>query len=271
MQWIINAKEAKELIAEGATVLDVRPFPLWLLGHMPGAVAISWKDFSQSKAPNKGKLLENDEVLQQKLRQVGVSENVPVIVVGNPQDCFYFGEDGRIVWMLRSLGHSQVAFVNGGHSALVNAGMPIVLEWTQPQPGNFNLQRTHEWEIQRDELREKLDSEDVLILDTRETREYEGATPYGEKRGGHLPKAMHFYFKNLLDSQGYLLPNAEILAKLQALGIEKDRPIITYCTGGIRSAFFVAVLANIGLTNIKNYAGSTWEWSAASVKDYPLH
>lgn len=268
-QWVINSAEARQLIEQGATILDVRNPVAWLWGHVPGAIHISWQEFSQQQAPNKGKLLEDNRVLEEKLRVLGIFNDKPVIVIGNPAD--NFGEEGRIVWMLRTLGHRQAAFVNGGHDALVKVGVPIIWGLTHPQEaGDFVVRRTELWTIQRDELKKRLIEQKLTVIDTREPREYQGATPYGEQRGGHIPEAVNFYYKDLMDKEGKLLPSHEILDKLHQQGIQLDHSIIVYCTGGIRSAFFVAVLADLEFPNIKNYAGSMWEWSASSAEDYPL-
>lgn len=269
-RWVVSAAQAKPYIEQGATILDSRNLLLWLIGHIPRAVRVSWQQFSQQKSPYKGKVLENLEVLEQKLRSVGVSNANPVIVIGNPGDRCNFGEEGRIVWVLRTLGHQAVAFVDGGYAALLEAGFPLTREWTQPIPGDFVIKPTELWSIQHDELQAKLTAKDFVAIDTRSPQEFAGATPYGERRGGHIPGAVHFYFKDLMDANGYLLPRETIIAKLKQLGIERDTSIAAYCTGGVRSAFFVAVLADLGFTRVKNYAGSMWEWSAAKASSYPL-
>lgn len=267
-EWVIDAIAAKQIIAAGATVLDVRSQLAYVCGHALDAIRVTWQQFSQNKPPNKGRLLNDAEVLEQKLRQLGISNDIPVIVVGNPHQPWHFGEEGRIVWMLHTLGHLQAAFVDGGHPALVKAGVPSVWGISQAkETGNFQLQRTTAWEIDSRELKNSLAAHKLIAIDTRESREYAGATPYGEKQGGHIPGAIHFYFKDLLDENGYLLPTQEIALKVKQLGIDRDRAIAAYCTGGIRSAFFVAVLVNLGFTNVKNYSGSMWEWSEAN---YPL-
>ncbi|MFE1744108.1 sulfurtransferase [Coleofasciculus sp. H7-2] len=271
-RWVVSSEEARQLIEQGATILDVRNQISWLLGHISGAVHVTWQQFSQQQSPHKGKLIDNPEILSEKLRAVGICNNKPVVVVGNP--VHNFGEEGRIVWMLRTLGHSQAVFVDGGHSALVNAGVPIVWGVTQPNPGDFVMQRTSLWEIQRDELKANLAAKDIspdlIVVDAREAREYAGTPSYGEQRGGHLPGAVHFYFQDLKDAQGNLLPRDQIINKLKRLGIQRHTPIITYCTGGIRSAFLTAVLVDLGFNNVKNYAGSMWEWSASPANNYPL-
>ncbi|BAZ20147.1 putative thiosulfate sulfurtransferase [Kalymmatonema gypsitolerans NIES-4073] len=269
MQWIISANEAKQLISQGATILDTRNKLALLISHIPGAVHVTWQQFSNNQKPYRGKLLADANLLEEKLRQVGICNSKPVIVLGNPPD--NFGEEGRIVWMLRTLGHQSAALVDGGYNALVKAGVPTTRGLNQPlEIGDFVVNRTALWEIQRDELQVNLSENKLAVIDTRQKREYAGETPYGEQRGGHIPGAVHFYFKDLMDTKGNLLKPEEIIAKLETLGIQRDTPTVTYCTGGIRSAFFVAVLVNLGFSNVKNYAGSMWEWSASSDEKYPL-
>ena len=273
-QWVISAEQAKQRIEQGASILDSRTYLEWLMGHVPEAVHVNWKHFSQQQSPDKGKLLENLEILEQKLRNLGVSNTKPVVVIGNPTHPLHFGEEGRIVWMLRTLGHQAAAFVNGGYAALTQAGVPITLGLTQPIAGEFVVKPTALWSIQRDELLSHLSVQPAfkkfIVIDTRSPREFAGATPYGEQRGGHIPGAVHFYFKDLIDIKGYLLPPNQIIDKLNHFEIELDTPIATYCTGGVRSAFFAAILADLGFTNVKNYPGSMWEWSAAAPFSCPL-
>lgn len=102
-QWIVSPAEAKYLIEQGAVVLDVRDRDSQTNGMVQGAIAVSWQQFSQSKFPHQGKLLEDELALTQHLRNVGVFSNKAVVVVGDSLNGW--GEDGRMVWMLRTLGH----------------------------------------------------------------------------------------------------------------------------------------------------------------------
>lgn len=262
-RWIVSGSEAKQLIDQGATVLDTRKLALT---RLQGAIYVNWKQFSPKDAVTQGRLLDDDQELTQKLQYLGISSQKPVVVFANPPGGW--GEDGRIVWMLRTLGHTQAVMVDGGFDALVEAGIPAVFG-KQPAAvtGDFVVNRQSDWEIQRDELKASLG--DVLALDTREFREFEGHTPYGEKRGGHVPGAIHLYFKELLDEDGYLLPTQEIRARLEHLGIMPETQIVVYCTGGIRSGWLASVLVTLNYP-VRNYAGSMWEWSAAPAENYPL-
>ncbi|MEL6333489.1 MAG: rhodanese-like domain-containing protein, partial [Cyanobacteria bacterium J06626_26] len=191
----------------------------------------------------------------------------PVVVFADPPGGW--GEDGRIVWMLRTLGHSQVVMVDGGFDALVAAGVSGQQGKHVPTPGDFVVDRNGTWEIQRDELKQQLTQDNLVVIDTREAREFAGKTPYGEQRGGHVPGAIHLYFKEFLRQDGTLLPVSEIREKLSGAGITPETQVVVYCTGGIRSGWLAAVLVTLGY-QVKNYAGSMWEWSAAPATGYPL-
>lgn len=299
-QWIITAPQALQLVKEGAVLLDAQGKGLGLK-RIPGAQIVSWQQFSRSDPPYRGNLLDDDQQLTQMFQDLGITRDRPVVVFANPPQGW--GEDGRIVWMLRTLGHPQAVIVDGGVQALRAEAAPSNSSSTQNQIGDgtepFIVDRASQqsettvasgdWDIQQDELQRLIQSSEnsatenpatelqtstattasPVLIDTREPREFAGETPYGEQRGGHIPGAVHLYFKDLLTEDGFLRPEAELVAILQRYGITKDKRAIAYCTGGIRSGWLTAVLTHYGYT-IENYAGSMWEWSARPADQYPL-
>jgi thiosulfate/3-mercaptopyruvate sulfurtransferase len=266
--WIVSADLAKQLLEQGATLLDARqPILKWFC-RLPPAIPVTWQEFSQSHFPHKGKIIENNTLLTQKLQAIGICQDKPVIVVADSVKGW--GEDGRIVWMLRTLGHEKAVFVDGGYCALIKTGINRVKSANNPpKTGDFIVSRRSNWEIDQDELKAILGNANLAVIDARTPPEYAGKTPYGEKRGGHIPGAIHLYYKQLMDKQGKLLSRGEIVAILQQKGVSRSTQIVSYCSGGIRSAWLTCVLTNVGF-NAKNYAGSMWEWSASPADSYPL-
>lgn len=60
------------------------------------------------------------------------------------------------------------------------------------------------------------------------------------------------------------LPEAHRAANLEealALGLDRDRPIVAYCSVGYRSARLVAQLQGVGYSEIYNLAGSIFRWA----------
>lgn len=268
VDWIVSADEAQELIEdEDALVLDTRGESTWRRSHVRKSRPIAWRDFSKKGNVQGGEILANDSVLTERLQKLGVSKATPVLVAGSPPD--NWGEDGRIVWMLRSLGHDKTALVDGGVAALKSAGAEMTSERHDIERGDFEVSRTSRWTADRKQVKDAIGGE-TRLLDTREAREFRGKTPYGEKRGGHVPGASNLHYTELMDSSGALLPRAKLLSRLRDAGIVPDKGVITYCTGGVRSAWLAVVLVDLGFDNVKNYAGSMWEWSAQPAEDYPL-
>ncbi|MBM9577880.1 sulfurtransferase [Leptospira sp. 201903070] len=263
--WILTPGEARALLPN-SLVLDTRSRSIFYREHINGSRWVSWEEFSVPNLPFRGNLLPF-EILKKKLESYGVDNNQPVLVVSEPKN--NWGEDGRIVWMLRYLGHRSAFLVDGGYAGLKNLGAPVSNQGEPKNKGSLSIKPDAKLTATSSEIKSNLKNRKYVFLDTREEREFLGETPYGESRGGHIPGAKHLYYKNLLHENGSILSSEEISEKIKELGIGRETIIVAYCTGGIRSAWVTTVLRNEGYT-AKNYAGSMWEWSAGNEKDFPL-
>lgn len=262
LPWIIPAAQAHALIAEDAIVLDARKEDLRLAHPLPGAFSLSWPQLTYPDLPDKGRLLDDDVKLGAILSEAGLCDDTPIVVVADA--LAGGGEDGRLVWALRTLGHDRTALVNGGVAALGSVAIPH-----PSAPGRFSVRRTARWEARRDNLREAAASGIGVILDTREEREYRGETPHGEAQGGHVPGARHLWYRNLIAADGTVLADATLRSRLAGLGIGPDTEVIAYCTGRVRAAFVTVVLADAGY-RVRNYAGSMWHWASGDPQAFPL-
>jgi thiosulfate/3-mercaptopyruvate sulfurtransferase len=264
--WVVDAASAHALIASGAVVFQARGSGPKATRPIPNAAPVSWQHFSHEDVPIKGRLLDDDLVLTQRLRALGVLNDAPVVVVDDSK--LGGGEAGRLTWTLRTLGHPLTYLVDGGVAALLEGEMLPV----KPPPisGDFTVTRDLRFQITREQLRNCIGTGGITILDVREPREYAGETPYGESRGGHVPGAKHLFYKALLDSEGKVLPRDQIKTKLSEIGVKDDDEVVSYCTGGVRAGLVTVLLNDLGIT-ARNYAGSMWEWSASPPDRYPLN
>lgn len=269
LPWIVDAARARRELAAGAQLFDVRPAAAYARGHLAAAQPLRWEDLSRKNPPTARGELASVAQLTRSLRALGVRSDRTILVATDPRHGW--GEDGRVVWALRSAGHAKVALVDGGVPALTRAGAKLVRGAAPTVTSStFRVRPTTRWRIGTAAVRERLAQNKPRFVDTRELREYRGATPWGEKRGGHLPGAVHLYFKDLLGSDGRLLPRATLRARLERLGLKRSTPIVAYCTGGVRSAWLVALLVQLGYRDVKNYDGSLWQWSAQPAATHPL-
>lgn len=253
----LSVDEAAPLVAGDAVVLDARG-AFAEAPYLPRARVVDWMRLRDGLART-GRLAD-DAALLAAFSKLGVSDARPVLVYGAADKGW--GEEGRIWWTLRYLGHPRVYIIDGGVQAWVAARRPTM---DHPEPGRgveaWRPQRQVRLQASRTEVGDAARRRDVSVLDTRSDEEFRGATPYFSSRGGHVPGALHLEWRALLAEDGRLLPQAELERRVAAAGLRRDQRIIAYCTGGVRSAFVVAVLTHLGFPDAANYAGSWWDWS----------
>lgn len=247
---------------EEVTVVDVRKATAFYWGHVPGAVRVTWKTFSDPDATYPGNLNSDVEQLETLLGTAGIPSSKPVVLVSDPRE--NWGEEGRIFWMLELLGHTKVALMDGGHPRWKKEGRALERGPTSPAAatfdGTWNAERIVGWS----EIQQRLQDPTLVILDTRSQEEYEGATPYGEVRGGRIPGAKHLHWQDLLNTDGTFKSVTEMKSLVEARGLTPEREAALYCTGGVRSGFVYFVLRLLGYPKARNYDGSFWEWAARS-------
>ena len=255
----VDSAGFEALRRQGATLLDAREPDLFAEGHIPGALNAPWHAFVDGEQTG---LLSDDATLQRRVRELGVDNDRPVLVYGAWNEAW--GEEGRIYWMLQYLGHDKVTMLRGGLSAWKRQGGPTTTETSTPTTGAFVASPTPAVRATADEINTAIEQDTLVVLDIREDDEFHGATPYGSARGGHIPGAVHFRWKDVFTLTGELKSKEELRLRFEGMGIEEGDLVVAYCTGGIRSGFIYAIMRWMGYEGAQNYDGSWWEWSARS-------
>ncbi|TGM05139.1 sulfurtransferase [Leptospira jelokensis] len=266
-RWFLSPKETAQLPA--FKLIDTRSIIARTTSQVPGAKVLGWEELSQSEAPFRGKLRPEAQI-QKIISNLGISRNDFILVLGDGKNGW--GEEGRIVWSLREVGYPHSYWYDGSVPSLREAIEKSKRNQKTPNPiqKSSNISNAvvfKKTDINLEEIKQQLKFGRYQILDTREPREFSGATPYGESRGGHIPSAKLFYYQTLFDEVGRIKSKEEVDKILIQIGVTPKKPIIAYCTGGVRSAFVVGILRSYGY-NAYNYSGSMWEWS--SYTDLPL-
>ncbi len=261
--YIVDANWLKENLGkENLLILDARGADTYAKGHIPGAIAVTWQNFADMSGapgenPNWGTVLE-PKALSEKLSAFGISKDKEIVVYTGTKGGW--GEDGRIVWMLKRAGFDNVKMLDGGFEYWEANKYEVSKDIVEPTPATVEVTALdNSTNIDTEELASRIG--DLVIIDVREKNEYEGAQNFGEARGGHLPGAINITFNRFLNSDGTLKTASEIKAILDENGIKKDDEIVTYCTAGIRSAHMQLVLTMMGYENVRNYDASFYAWS----------
>lgn len=263
-EYLVTAEYVKEHMKdENVLIVDCRGEKSAKKGTPEGAIAIVWQDictcdksYGKSGDEGWGKIPEAAD-LAERLGKLGMTKDKELIMVGETTDGW--GDDARVLWELVAAGYENVKMVDGGFTALKDADIPMQKGASDPVPGTVTIDEidmTHVMETE--ELAANFDS--YVILDVRTEKEYNGATKFGEAKGGHIPGAIFFPYTELFEKDDTLKTNAEIVKMLEEAGVSKDDKIVAYCTGGIRSAYMQLVLEMCGYENTWNYDQSYWRW-----------
>lgn len=261
--YIISAGEAVTKVGqEDVQFLDARGSKKAFLGTVDGAVATDWQSLSTCEEGNAGDaqwgLVPEAEDLEERLGALGLDKEKEIIVIGQPEDGW--GEDGRVLWELLQAGFRNVKIVDGGYHALKDAGVKTQIGASKPKQAQVEIGTLDkEHDITTEELQDHYS--DYKIVDVRTTEEYEGAILYDEAKGGHLPGAVSIPYVELFQENGCLKSNEELTELFTSKGLGKTDDIVTYCTGGIRSAYVQLVMEMCGYTHVRSYGQSYWRWA----------
>lgn len=252
-----DALQAK-LGAPGLVVVDARPAPAFLFGHVPGAVNVAWREFSDPDASTKGVIDPDLDRLARKIGAHGIGNTNEVIVYGDPMEGS--GEEARLYWMLRYLGHDDVRVVNGGWFKWKREHRAIERGLAGARPAAaFTPNVRPALLMRKDELLRRLADGALALADARSPEEYHGAAS-GGRSGGRIPGAKNLPFDAFYNADGTIKPPAAIAAAARAAGITPEHEVVTYCVGGVRSSWLFLLLQTAGYPTLRNYVGSWWEW-----------
>ena len=259
----MTVEQLRALPRSATVIIDTRPAWKYYLGHIPGAVNLpDWRDFTHKVNGVPGLLIEDAKFIADQLRSLGIDKTKTIVIYGDPADPWR--TDGRFFWMFERFGFSSAAILTGGLETWkekdgdVHRGKPDAISPSAITPADIKLNpqvtADSEW------IREQSQSDNLAIIDNRTRKEYDGATPYGSVRGGHIPKAIHIPWEEFFTTAGVLKDKENLLAMLNTKGIGPDREIVVYCTGGVRSGMAYYAFRSLGF-KVRNYDGSWWDWS----------
>lgn len=283
-KYVISAKDLKAKMDanEAVKIVDTREIDAKTT-TVKGAITMKWQDisrtpFTDGTVPGEAGFARSLEATEMSaaLSKLGLGYSDEIILVSDGHTLGGWGDDGRVLWQLLQCGYTNVKMLNGGVSAMKAVAGEEYLQLGASTPVEKAVtvkavdQDTHS--VSTEKLLEWYkNGEAMKVVDVRANAEYNGAVLYGETSGGHLKDALHIRFTDLFKADGTLKPVAELTAMFEEAGLSKTDKIVTYCTGGIRSAYMQLALEMCGFTNSFNYAESAYRWcntASAGTADY---
>lgn len=237
---------------------------LYAQGHIPGAVHADLnRDLSDLTRVGHGRHpLPDSDAFAARLGQWGIGTDTQVVV--------YDGSDGsmaaaRLWWLLRLIGHANVAVLDGGIAAWQAAGQPLATGSSEvtalpAYPGRFDSGQV----ASADEIESRLKHAPGWLVDARAGERFRGEVEPLDPVAGHVPGAVNRPFAlNVLD--GRLRDAQELRAELQGvIGNQDPQRVVMMCGSGVTACHLLLAMESAGLSGARIYADSWSGWVSDS-------
>ncbi|HSO05810.1 MAG TPA: sulfurtransferase [Pelomicrobium sp.] len=168
----------------------------------------------------------------------------------------------RLWWMLRWLGHRDVAVLDGGFARWVAEGRPVSAAIPQARPAPFEP-GAGDRPVAADDVEAHLAQPDQLILDARSPDRFRGENETLDPVGGHIPGAVNRFFMTNLGEDGRFKPAAKLGEEFRAvLGNADPQTVVHQCGSGVTACHNLLAMEVAGLGGSRLYPGSWSEWCA---------
>jgi thiosulfate/3-mercaptopyruvate sulfurtransferase len=228
-------------------------------GHLPNArYAHLNQDLSAAIRADSGRHpLPDFRVLAKKLGVWGVTNATQVIAYDNAGGVFA----ARLWWLLRCMGHTAVAVLDGGLTHWRHSGLLITTVLPRSQTRVFRpYLETAQW-LSALQVENALAQRAITLIDARTPERYRGEHEPIDAVAGHIPYALNHAIHLNLDKDGLLLPAERLHRQFTGL-IGKIAPeqVVHYCGSGVTACHNSLAMEQAGLLGSKLYAGSWSEW-----------
>ncbi|MCF7910986.1 MAG: sulfurtransferase [Candidatus Cloacimonetes bacterium] len=258
---LIEAKDlAKAVKKEDIIIVSARNSSDYSSKHIKDAVNIYHADlYKPDGVPS---MLKSPEEIAVILGSRGITTDSKVVVYDDGSN----KAAGRIYWILQYMGVKDVDILNGHIKSWMKSRLPVTSKATEITPVTFVPKINEDIYASMSYVQKNKDGADLVLVDVRSLDEYNGIDEDANiTRKGHIPGAIHFEYKNVLNEDETLKSKDEILAALSAAGISGDKEIILYCASSVRAGIvYMALKSILEFPRVRVYDGAYYEWQSIS-------
>ncbi|MCX7797486.1 MAG: sulfurtransferase [Melioribacter sp.] len=268
INYLIEAEELFELMdKENLIIIDTREPEDYLVEHIPGAINV-YDVFTYLSTKENGGYLRMAQKFAQIFGDIGIDGSEKVVVYEDAMDNGY-GRSCRGYFLLKYLGHKDVAVLNGGYQAWLLKKFPITKEIPKPKQKIFHISVDNSIILTQEEMLNSLYNDKIIKLDCRDYTEWLGisSSPYGPDfapRKGRIPCSIWIeWYKTMEHRNGiaYFKTPEKLRELFSKFDICEDSTVNIYCFKGGRSSNMFIALKLAGIENVRNYFASWNEWS----------
>ena len=228
-------------------------------GHIPGAqFADMDKDLASTMTSSSGRHpLPDPNELINKLQSYGVYNSSQIVCYDDISGAFA----ARMWWLLKWLGHHDVAVLDGGIDKWTASNLALETKVLKRPAGTFNGQANNDMWVDISFVTQQLAENKVHLLDARSNERFTAKDSKTDPVAGHVPGAMSFPFSGNLTKQGVFLSAEELRTRFaETLSDSDNTEVINMCGSGVTACHNLLAMSIAGLPMTRLFVGSWSEW-----------
>jgi thiosulfate/3-mercaptopyruvate sulfurtransferase len=167
----------------------------------------------------------------------------------------------RAWWMLRWLGHTTVAVLDGGWQKWQHEGYAVRAGEEKQPSRKFHPVPNPEMILTSQDVFALIQQPEYRLLDSRSADRYRGENETIDPMAGHIPGAVSAPYADNLNPDGTMRPAQEQRKRFEKLlNSFRAEQAVFYCGSGVTAAHNVLAAEYAGLGQARLYAGSWSEW-----------
>ena len=228
-------------------------------GHIPGAQYVDMdKDLASPMTSTSGRHpLPNPEELINKLQSWGVNNSSQIICYDDMSGAFA----ARMWWLLKWLGHNNIAVLDGGIEKWTAKNVPLETDTQQRAAGSFSGQANNDMWVNVEFVQKELEQDKINLLDARSVERFTAKDTKTDPVAGHVPGAMSYPFAENLSKQGVFLPSEELHKRFTPIvSNPENKELINMCGSGVTACHNLLAMSIAELPMTRLFVGSWSEW-----------
>ena len=262
VNWLAHNLQAENLVILDASMKPVTPArkdEREVYAYIPGALRFDIDHEMSDMSTSLPHMMPAPEVFTAKVQKLGINKNSAIVAY----DQVGLYSSPRAWCMFRAMGHEQVAVLDGGLPAWIQAGYetaPTLAASTGR--GDFISQPQGELFVDSIYVLHALTDPTFSVIDARSEGRFKGLEPEPREglRRGHMPNAVNIPFTSVLEN-GKMLSKSRLQSIFEKYG---DQHLIFSCGSGVTACVTALAAEQAGHKNLSVYDGSWSEWGLPS-------
>jgi len=258
VEWLAENLGAENLVILDASIKlvttiqgDEQKAPVYI----PGALRFDIDHELSDQNTSLPHMMLSPEAFTEKVQKLGINKNSTIVAY----DQVGLYSSPRAWCMFRAMGHDQVAVLDGGLPAWIEAGYETVPTLSPPRRrGDFIAQPHGQWFVDSSYVLHALTDPAFSVIDARSEGRFKGLEPEPRAglRRGHMPNAVNIPFTSVLE-------NGKMLSKPKLQSIfdkYRNKKMVFSCGSGVTACVTALAAEQAGYKTLSIYDGSWSEW-----------